>query len=257
MGVAPSPAERARTVVRASPSLLVRAGGTAAEVFRHGTGPAGMLVLVVAPEHPVAARVRQVPGGLPVGVDAADFYPVPLPDRLRGRARLVGWVRETSLDVGRAAAAGGEVGDCVLRVDVAEAVLQDTGLQDTGLQDTGLQDTGLQDTVVVSAAAYAAARPDPLSGFEARLLGHFLAEHPAELAMLATLLPDEGRGRRQTPAAGPVLPVGLDRYGLVLRVRGRDLRLPFGEPLTCAHQLPARMRDLLSRAGAAELPVPD
>jgi hypothetical protein len=54
-----------------------------------------------------------------------------------------------------------------------------------------------------------------------------------------------------------VLPVGLDRYGMVLRVRGRDLRLPFGEPLNCAHQLPARMRDLLTRAGAAGLQVPD
>jgi hypothetical protein len=249
MRAAPRPAERARTVVRASPSLLVRTGGTAAEVFRHGTGPTGTLVLVVDPEHPVAARVRAVPGGLPVGVDAADFYPVPLPDRLRGRVRLVGWVREAAPDAGRAVAAADldededGAGACVLRVDVAEAVLAEAGGA----------------SVVVSAAEYAAARPDPLAGLEARLLGHFLAEHPEELATLTALIPaaERGRGTPAEPAGGRVLPVGLDRYGLVLRVRGRDLRLPFGEPLTCARQLPARMRDLLARAGAAGLHVAD
>jgi hypothetical protein len=86
---------------------------------------------------------------------------------------------------------------------------------------------------------YASARPDPLAGTEAALLGHLVAGHPAELRRLAEQLPAELR-------AG-ALPVALDRYGLVLRCGGQDVRLPFGAPVRCPRELPGRMRELLAR----------
>src|SRR6185369_15194984 len=95
---------------------------------------------------------------------------------------------------------------------------------------------------VVPLRDYASARPDPLSGTEAALLGHLVTGHPGELRRLAELVPPEVR-------AGAV-PVALDRYGLVLRCGTEDVRLPFGAPVQCPRELPARMRELLARAGA-------
>ena len=90
----PTPAERARTIVRLSPYLRVRAPGACADVALHGTDPDGSVVLVLTEQSPVVAAVRAERADLPVLLDAADLCPVPVADRLRGRARLVGWVHE-------------------------------------------------------------------------------------------------------------------------------------------------------------------
>jgi hypothetical protein len=76
------------------------------------------------------------------------------------------------------------------------------------------------------------------------VLGHLLAGHPAELRRLAELLPAELRDG--------VVPIALDRYGLVLRSGGEDVRLAFGKPVRCPGDLPARMRELLARSGIAQ-----
>src|SRR5918993_3537852 len=90
----PSPAGRARTVLRLAPYLLLRVPGARADVDLHGTDPDGSLVLVLPDESPAVVAARQAADSMPALVDAADVCPVPVPDRVRGRARLVGWVHE-------------------------------------------------------------------------------------------------------------------------------------------------------------------
>lgn len=239
----PTPAERARTTVRLSPYLRVRVPGGCADVDLHGTDPDGSVVLVLPDDSPVVARVRACRGEVPVLVDAADLCPVPVADRVRGRTRLVGWVHEPAAELRRelalvAADSDGAgalldigAGRTVLYVDVVEALVT-----------AGADPDDPAAVELVAERDYAAARPDPLAGTEAALLGHLVRGHPTELARLAALLPD--------PVAGAV-PVALDRHGLVLRAGGVDRRLPFAEPLRCARELPSRMRELLARDAAA------
>jgi hypothetical protein len=237
----PTPAERARTTVRLSPYLRIRMPGAAAEVDLHGTDPDGSVVLVVPDSSPVVAAVRRATADVPVLVDAADLCPVPVADRVRGRTRLIGWVHEPAPELRRELALvaadrdNAEAlldigsGRTVLYVDVVEAHVTDAGADP---DDVGAVE-------VVRPQDYAGARPDPLCGTEAALLGHLVTGHPGELRRLAELVP---AGLR----AGAV-PVALDRYGLVLRCGTQDVRLPFDTPVHCPGELPARMRELLTR----------
>jgi hypothetical protein len=80
----------------------------------------------------------------------------------------------------------------------------------------------------VDAAALLAARPDPFCAFESCWIRHLDTAHSEVVARLAARLP--ARLRR-----GVVRPLGVDRYGVQLRVEGadgdRDIRLPFRKPV--------------------------
>ena len=220
----PSPAERARTVLRLSPYLRVRVPGARGEVDLHGTDPDGSVVLVVPDDHPVARAARPAADSLPVLLDATDVCPVPVADRVRGRARLVGWVHEPPAHLRRELAlvaadregAGALLdiggGRTVLYVDVAEVQLVD------GSADPD----EVAAVVCVDREDYAAAAPDPLAGVEAALLCHLVDDHPAELARLAGLLPAAAAGR----GPGDPGPAGPARAAAAGRRRGRpaDLR---------------------------------
>jgi hypothetical protein len=241
----PTPAERARTILRLAPCLRVRTPGACAEVDLHGCDPDGSVVLVLPEQSAVVGAVRRAGGDLPVLVDAADLCPVPVADRVRGRLRLVGWVHEPAPALRRELAlvaadrdgAGALLdigcGRTVLYVDVVEALVADGGADP---DDVGA-------VTFLDPADYAAARPDPLAGTEAALLGHLVAGHPTELRRLAAQLPE--------PVRAGAVPVALDRYGLVLRCGAGDVRLPFGTPVHCPRELPGRMRELLARGPAA------
>ncbi len=97
---------------------------------------------------------------------------------------------------------------------------------------------------------YAAATPDLLADVEAGLLEHIISEHADEVVTLTShsgLIPVDLRR-----VADRVVPVRLDRYGLVLRAipgngMARDVRLLFNAPLRCPRELPQQMRELLGR----------
>jgi hypothetical protein len=80
----------------------------------------------------------------------------------------------------------------------------------------------------VDAAALLAARPDPFCAFESCWIRHLDAAHSDVVARLAARLP--ARLRR-----GDVRPLGVDRYGVRLRVESADgdsdVRLPFRTPV--------------------------
>jgi hypothetical protein len=80
----------------------------------------------------------------------------------------------------------------------------------------------------VDVRALLAARPDPFCAFESCWIQHLDTAHRDVLARLAARLP--ARLRR-----GEIRPLGIDRYGVRLRVEGadgdRDVRLPFHQPV--------------------------
>jgi hypothetical protein len=80
----------------------------------------------------------------------------------------------------------------------------------------------------VDAAALLAARPDPFCAFESCWIRHLDTAHRDVIARLATRLPACLR-------RGDVRPLGVDRYGVRLRVESadgdRDVRLPFRKPV--------------------------
>jgi Protein of unknown function (DUF2470) len=87
---------------------------------------------------------------------------------------------------------------------------------------------GVTGAEAVDAAALLAARPDPFCEFESCWIRHLDTAHRDVVARLAARLP--ARLRR-----GDVRPLGVDRYGLCLRVEGaegdRDVRVPFHKPV--------------------------
>jgi hypothetical protein len=80
----------------------------------------------------------------------------------------------------------------------------------------------------VDSTALLAARPDPFCAFESSWIRHLDTAHRDVVARLASRLP--ARLRR-----GDIRPLGIDRYGMRLRVESaegdRDVRLPFHSPV--------------------------
>lgn len=85
-------------------------------------------------------------------------------------------------------------------------------------------------------------RPDPFCALETCWLRHLDADHHDVVARLASKLP--GPLRR-----GRIRPLGLDRYGVRLRVEGEDgdhdVRLPFTRPVDDVHGLSQAIRILM------------
>jgi hypothetical protein len=94
----------------------------------------------------------------------------------------------------------------------------------------------------VDSAALLAARPDPFCAFESCWIRHLDTAHRDVVARLASRLP--ARLRR-----GDIRPLGIDRYGMRLRVEStegdRDIRLPFRTPVDDVVGLGKAIRVLL------------
>jgi hypothetical protein len=99
---------------------------------------------------------------------------------------------------------------------------------------TGAESVGLDDLL--------AARPDPFCAMESSWLQHIDADHREIVDLLASRLPAPLR-------RGRVRPLGLDRYGLRLRVErddgDHDVRLPFASPVTDVTGLGRAIRVLM------------
>ena len=111
------------------------------------------------------------------------------------------------------------------RLEVASAVVADAA---------GAESIGLADLM--------AAEPDPFCALESGWLNHLESDHQDVVARLAARLPT--RLRR-----GTVRPLGLDRYGVSLRVENtdgdHDVRLPFPHPVTDGRALGQAIRLLI------------
>ena len=87
---------------------------------------------------------------------------------------------------------------------------------------------GVPGAEAVDTAALLAARPDPFCAFESCWIRHLDTAHRDVVARLAARLPARLR-------TGDVRPLGVDRYGMRLRVESADgdsdVRLPFRKPV--------------------------
>ncbi|WP_199440686.1 DUF2470 domain-containing protein [Umezawaea beigongshangensis] len=242
---APHAAERARTIAARGgrAALLPSLGADAGESCRvapllHHVHPSGSAMLMLPDDHPLVAAVWQAPGSeLTVVLELADQAPVQLREPVRGLLWITGWLR--ALDAVEA------------REEVLAVVDErpDPRLLDAGhgatvlrLAPASLVIADAEGTSSVVPEQFATAAPDPFCGQEDQWLRHLELSHRDVVAMLSQHLPDELRG-------GHVRPLGLDRFGLRLRVEAadtdHDVRIAFSHPVSTAAELASELRRLV------------
>ena len=220
----PTAAERLRTLLAAASSLTLHLPGHRCDLIgRHDVDGTGRVVVELPAGSHVAQLVEAEPD-LAAAIEITDVAPTPVRSaggRIRSRATFSGWLQP----------AGEQDGDLRAVLELATATLLDPVLGE----------------VEVEADAFAAARPDPLAREEADLLCHLTDAHPEAIEHLSRLIaPHHLHGVHR------VLPVRMDRFGVVLRLefagRHRDVQLPFSAPLRIADEAAPRMHELLARA---------
>jgi hypothetical protein len=233
---APTTAERIR-------STCVRAGGALLAVDRaeplttplHHLLADGSFAVGVPVGGPVAEQVIDCgTAGAPAVLELADYAPLPLREPVRSLVWIRGRLHPVSPSVvsglldliavdhphpallqvrkpGSVPVADGDTQYLLARLEIESVVVTDA--------------TGAE---AVDAAALLAARPDPFCALESCWIKHLDSAHRDVVARLAARLP--ARLRR-----GDVRPLGIDRYGMRLRVESadgdRDVRLPFRTPV--------------------------
>jgi hypothetical protein len=248
MTASPSPAARARTIAYGvTPATLTLPDGARVEIAAHTTDAVGRPLLLARPGGPVARAVTAWPDDdMPVALEIADLAPVPLPDRVRGRMWITGWVGEVPM--GERAAAFRRVAEVgalpdpdqsewrTLRIDIAEIDLCD---------GWGSADVDVDE--------YAAAVADPLVRDEAGLMRHLDGAHRHELGRLCGQVP------ALAGATGPRA-LGVDVYGLWVRtsVDGTpvNVRFTFPEPVDDTYGLQRAYRALLASPATTAISRP-
>ena len=237
---APTTAERIRSAcARAGGALLaLENGGETGDARRE---PLGVPVhhLLAGGSFAIAVPVGDmVEAGCPVSgaqalLELTDYAPLPLREPVRSLVWVRGRLRQVppdavtdmldqiateypnpavlQVETPRSAPPDGDPRYTLLRLEITSVVVTDA----TGAEP-------------VSVADLLAARPDPFCEIEASLLWHLDTVHNDVVARLVSKLPAPLR-------RGQVRPLGLDRYGVRLRVEGNDgdhdVRLPFHKPV--------------------------
>lgn len=254
----PRPAERAKTIaVRSGPAVLMPtvaqpdndAGDQRVTPILHHVHSSGTVSVVLPDEHPLVVAAHQLTDAeLAVLMELADPAPVPLREPVRGLLWVTGWLSPLSarasreravriaetrpdprlLDVGH--------GTSVLRLSIASLVLSDA-----------------DGTHSLRPQMFHTAEADPFHGYEGKWLRHLETDHADVITQLRRHVPAELRD-------GTVRPLGLDRYGLRLRVEqeteDHDVRLAFSRAVRQPRQLAAELHRLLgcpflAKAGAS------
>ncbi|MBZ4321852.1 DUF2470 domain-containing protein [Streptomyces huiliensis] len=231
----PSAAERTRTLVQSTCSAVLLVPGLdagrsdllAPEV--RTVGPDGDVYLVHPADSPVVrAATHAEDDDLPAVLELTDVAPVSVPNRIRGRAWLSGWLT------------------CVPGVTEPGRMMLRLELGDISVDD-------LWGIETVSPDDFAGAAPDPLVEYEAELLQHLHAGHGDQVQGLWRLLD----ARRQD--TGAAVPLALDRFGFRVRFtrdgsgspaeRSFDARFEFPEPVRDVAGLRREMHRLFDAAG--------
>jgi hypothetical protein len=233
---APTTAERIRsTCVRAGGGLLAVESAEPLTTPLHHLLADGSFAVAVPIGGPVAEHVVHCgAAGAPAVLELADYAPLPL----REPVRSLVWIRGRLHQVSLCAVSG--LLDLIAAENPHPALLQvrtpgsgpvangDTQYLLARLEMESVVVTDATGAEAVDAAALLAARPDPFSALESCWIKHLDTAHRDVVARLAARLP--ARLRR-----GDVRPLGVDRYGMRLRVESaegdRDVRLPFRKPV--------------------------
>ena len=195
---------------------------------------------------PVAAiSVDADVAGVPAVLEMTDYAPLPL----REPVRSLVWIRGRVHFVPAAETA--ELLDLIAEADPNPALLQvNTADNAEGCLRLTLLRLEVESVVVadstgaeaVGVGALLAAQPDPFCVMESCWLQHLEVAHRDVIERLADRLP-------RTLRRGRVRPLGLDRYGVRLRVENdegdHDVRLPFTKPVDDVTGLSQAIRILM------------
>lgn len=227
----PSAAERTRTLVQSTSSAVLLLPGPAGARAEHMTpearvvAPDGEVFLLFPTDSPaVRAATHAKDDELPAVLEITDVAPVSVPHRIRGRARVSGWL---TCEPGLA-----EHGGMMLRLEVGEAWVDDLW----GAESVEPED-------------FARASVDPLVAHETELLQHLHAAHSDQVQALCAML---GESAGKVCEGGlPAVPLALDRFGLRVRLTGEhgfDARFDFPEPVRDITELRRAMHALFEAA---------
>ncbi|MFL6142761.1 MAG: DUF2470 domain-containing protein [Labedaea sp.] len=235
----PCPGERARTIAALGPATLLPSTDGAEKVtpLLHHVHSDGTVTALLPEGHELLAAAE---AGTTTVAEVVDLAPVPLREPVRGLLWITGWLRAENGPAARQIA-----------LEVAQS-RPDPRLLDLGhgaamvrLEPASLVLADPEGTYPVRAADFAAADPDPFRAEEAGWLRHLELSHPDVVGQLARHLPESLRG-------GHVRPLGLDRYGLRLRVEtygiepaDHDVRLAFARPIGTPDELAGELRRLV------------
>jgi hypothetical protein len=245
IAVAPTTAERIRSAcVRAGGAMLAVEGLDPISTPVHHLLDDGSFAITV-PGDGILAGMATAAGaaGVQAVLEMTDYAPLPLrePVRslvwIRGRlhgvpdgevAALLDLIATENPNPALLQVNSGSAGDTryvLMRLEIESVVVADS----TGAESVGL-------------SALLGARPDPFCAMESCWLQHMESAHRDVVDRLATRLPMPLR-------RGRVRPLGLDRYGVQLRVEGddgdHDVRLPFAKPVDDVTGLSQAIRILM------------
>lgn len=235
----PTTAERIRSAcVRAQSALLALDNAEPESVAVHHLLPDGSFAIAV-PMHGVAAAnvITAGAAGVQAMLELTDYAPLPLREPVRSlvwiRGRLYA-VPESMLRPTLDVVASEDPNPALLQVG-AEYTLLRLEIESVVVADsTGAESVGV--------GALLEARPDPFCAMETCWLRHIDSAHRDVIAKLAAKLP-------RTLRCGQVRPLGLDRYGVRLRIEGdegdHDVRLPFNKPVDDVTGLSQAIRILM------------
>lgn len=193
----------------------------------------GVVSVLLPDDHELSTR----DGELTSMVEVVDVAPVPLRESVRGLLWITGHLSPLPMPAARKVA-----------LSIA-ARRPDPRLLDLGhgatllrLKPVSMVIADADGTHPVSPATFAEAEPDPFCHEEAGWLRHLELSHTEVIHTLRRHLPDQLQG-------GHVRPLGLDRYGLRLRVEGmdgdHDVRLAFSRPIATLDELSEELRRMV------------
>jgi Protein of unknown function (DUF2470) len=242
----PTTAERIRSAcARAGGAMLAVEGFEPTESRVHHLLEDGSVAITAPVDDMIAAEVvSAATAGVQAVLEITDYAPLPLREPVRSLVWIGGRLRHVpaaevlalldliaSQDPNPALLqvnsddCDGEPGYALLRLEVDSVVVADS----TGAESIGV-------------GTLLGARPDPFCAMESWWLQHMESAHHGVVERLASRLPLSLR-------RGRVRPLGLDRYGVRLRVEtddgDHDVRLPFPQPVDDVTGLSQAIRVLM------------
>jgi hypothetical protein len=242
---APTTAERIRSAcVRADAAMLAVEGVEPTTTPVHHLLDDGSFAVTVPADGLIAGMVLSAGNaGVQSVLEMTDYAPLPL----REPVRSLVWIRGRLHDVpvGEVPAlldliAADDPNPALLHVNCSPKENERSALMRLEIDSVVVADsTGAES---VSVGTLLAARPDPFCVMESGWLQHMESAHRDVVERLAARLPTALR-------RGRVRPLGLDRYGVQLRVEGddgdHDVRLPFPRPVDDVNGLSQAIRVLM------------
>jgi hypothetical protein len=241
---APTTAERIRSAcVRAGGAMLAVEGVDPTALPVHHLLDDGSFAITVPGNGLLAGMVVAGSAGVQAVLEMTDYAPLPL----REPVRSLVWIRGRLHGVadGEVAAlldliAADDPNPALLQVNSDAAAATRYSLMRLEIESVVVADSTGAESVGVDALL--GAKPDPFCAMESFWLKHMESAHREVVDRLASRLPMQLR-------RGRVRPLGLDRYGVQLRVEGddgdHDVRLPFAKPVDDVTGLSQAIRILM------------